>query len=276
MVVEEVLLRKAFYDLEKWYRPFFDFLTENQETYPEYKGGVTIDGYLNYEPDVLILSYNPAHGKYRDWDKEGAHLVYTGERPFGFFEKSNARKKGSWWETDKPVEHPFLANIVDFLYQYVTELGIDSEYGTQKCPLWSWSDEYNFEKRIMIMNIYPIATESCIDLKRLLNKMRVNNVLPNMDTYSDEWSIRKSFIYKMHRFIEGFVKPKTILCLGSQTISDYTWGNYEKQAGGIFTSKTYPNIIGISRSGTWTNRAKEAAKLISEIVKQNNEQRRTL
>ena len=270
MVVEEVLLRKAFFDLEKQYRPFLDFLTENQEIYPEYKGGVTIDGYLNYKPDVLILSYNPAHGKYRDWDKEGAHLVYMGERPFGFFERWNARKDGSWWETDKPINNPFPANIVDFLYQYIAEFGVDSEYGTQKRPSWSW--RYKIEDKIMALNIYPIATESCIDLKKLLNKMRVNKVLPDMEAYPDEWSIRKSFIYRIHRFIEEFVKPKAILCLGSQTISDYTWGKYEKQADGIFTSKTYPNIIGISRSGSWTNRAKEAAKLISEIVKQNNEQ----
>lgn len=267
MVAEEILLRKAFFALEKYYRPYLDFLTENQEVYSEYQGGVTIDGYLNYKPDILILSYNPAHGKYRDWNKDGAHLVYTGERPFGFFERGNARQNGNWWETGKLIHNQFPANIVDFLYQYVAESGIDSEYGTSKRPLWADT----IENKIMALNIYPIATESCADLKKLLNRMRVNKVLPDLETYPDEWSIRKSFVYRMHRFIEEFVKPKAILCLGSQTMSDYTWGKFEKQANGIFASKTYPNIIGISRSGNWTYRAKEAAKLISVIVKQNDE-----
>lgn len=35
-------------------------------------------------------------------------------------------------------------------------------------------------------------------------------------------------------------------------------------------SPNYPNMIGISRSGTWNTRAKIAAKLIADIVKQYN------
>lgn len=48
MKKEELELRKAFYNLEKQYRPYFDLLTENQDIYSEYTGAITIDGYLNY------------------------------------------------------------------------------------------------------------------------------------------------------------------------------------------------------------------------------------
>ena len=68
-------LRLAFYELEKQYRPYFDFFVENQEKYNEFRGGVTIDGYLNFEPELLLLGYNPAHGKYREWQYNDAHLV---------------------------------------------------------------------------------------------------------------------------------------------------------------------------------------------------------
>lgn len=264
MKEEEKKLRREFYQLEKSYRPYFDFLTENQDDYSEYKGAVTIDGYLNYEPDILFLSYNPAHGKYQDCNKDGAHLVYTGERPFGLFEKGNARKEGRWWETNKPICHKFCASNIDFIYAYQTEINGHSEYGTQKRPAWE------NEIKIMCLNIYPIATEDCANLINLFKKMKRNHAIPEIESLKDEWEIRKGFIYKMHKFIENFVKPKAILCLGKQTMSDYTWGKFKEEEDGIYKSNEYPNVVGISRSGTWTKRAQYAAKLVADIVKQKN------
>lgn len=266
MEKEEIELRKAFYDLEKIYRPYFDVLTENQDRYPEYKGAVTLNGYLNYQPDVLFLAYNPAHGKYRDYDKDGAHLVYAGERPFGFFEKGNSRKNGAWWETNKAINHTFYANIIEFLYQYEKELGFDSEYSTHRRPAWS----KGIENRIMIMNIYPIATQNGKALKILFGKMVTNKAIPEIEMCKEEWDVRKLFIHPLHQFIEHFVKPKSILCLGKETISDYTWGKSKEHEKGIFVAEDYPNIVGISRSGTWKYRAKTSAKLIADIVKQYN------
>ena len=52
---EEKALRMAFHQLEKSYRPFIDFLVENQNNYPEFKGAVTIDGFLVHKPKLLIL-----------------------------------------------------------------------------------------------------------------------------------------------------------------------------------------------------------------------------
>lgn len=268
MKKEELELRKAFYNLEKQYRPYFDLLTENQDIYSEYTGAITIDGYLNYKPDILILGYNPAHGKYRDWNKDGAHLVYMGERPFGIFEAGNARKNGrQWWETNQKRENSFPANIIDFLYQYIEELGIDSEYNTFKRPKWSRV----IESKIMVMNIYPIATKSSEELINIFKKIINNKAIPEIKSCKDEWEIRKLFIHQIHDFVEKFIKPKAILCIGTKTISDYTWGEYQKKEEGIMVSPNYPNMIGISRSGTWNTRAKISAKLIADIVKQYKE-----
>ncbi len=265
MTKEEFKLRKAFYNLEKQYRPYFDVLTENQEIYPEYTGAITLDGYLNYRPDILFLGYNPTHGKYRDWNKDGAHLVYTGERPFGFFETGNARKNGQqWWKTNQTRGNSFPANIIDFLYQYAEESGIDPEYQTLKKPKWSNA----IETKVMIMNIYPIATKSSKELMNLFTKMINNKAIPEIESCKEEWDVRKIFIHQAHHFIEDYVKPKAILCIGTQTISDYTWGIYQKKEEGILLAKDYPNMVGISRSGTWNTRAKVAAKFIANIVKQ--------
>ncbi|MBB1538412.1 MAG: hypothetical protein HG458_003730, partial [Prevotella sp.] len=82
---------------------------------------------------------------------------------------------------------------------------------------------------------------------------------------------RRHFVYMLHQFIEQYVKPKCIVCLGKQTISDYTYGEdkeYEDEKG-LYYSDTYTNVIGISRSGIWTSRAQKAGKLAFEIVQKN-------
>lgn len=268
MLQEEIALRQAFYALEKSYRPYFDVLTENQNIYSEYKGAVTINGFLNFKPDILLLSYNPAHGLYRDWNKEQSHLVYTGERPFELFEWGLARQGGHWYETNKPQNHTFLANCIEFFYEYHAQITGHNEYDTQKKPSWWHSKDGNFDTKLVTLNIYPFGTDNCDALTKLFKKMKENNVLPEFKQLKNEWEIRKGFIRKMHEFIENYVKPKAILCLGTQTTSDYLWGQYQDKGNGIYINKNYPNIVGISRSGNWKNRAKVAAKMIAKI---NNE-----
>ncbi len=265
----EITLRKEFYALEKSYRPYFDVLTEKQNIYTEYKGAVTITGYLNYNPDILLLSYNPAHGLYRDYDKDLGHLVYTGERPFELFRWGVARENGHWYETQKDGRnhHSFSANCIEFLYEYQAQMTGHSEYGTQKMPSW-YRANGGFEKKIMALNLYPFGTDHCATLIDLFKRMKENHALPELEQLKDEWEIRRGFIYKMHKFIDIYVKPKSILCLGKETMSDYSWGQYYEKDNGIYLSDKYPGIVGVSRKGYWGNRAKEAAKLVANIVKE--------
>ena len=82
--------------------------------------------------------------------------------------------------------------------------------------------------------------------------------------WQKEWDFRKSLLYLIHNFIENYVQPQKILCLGQSTIEDYVWGKENIYIIGddIFHSKNYPNVYGISRSGTWSERARRVAKLI--------------
>jgi hypothetical protein len=119
-------LRSAFYQLEKEYRPYFDLLVKNQgKKYTEFRGGVTLDGYLNYNPDILLIAYNPEHGLHREWEYDKGHLVNMGERPFSIFQRWNARKNGEWWEIEKKRCNRFPANIIELLFSYEEALGKD-------------------------------------------------------------------------------------------------------------------------------------------------------
>jgi len=259
---EEKDLRMAFYQIEKLYRPMFDLFTDNQIEFPEYKGSLTIDSYLCYQPDILILGYNPGHGKYHDWSKDGAHLVYTGERPLGIFEWGNANKDGAWYEMRKPVNNSYPKNILEFIYKFASIQGWgEGDYITR--PKWS----NKIERRIMLMNLYPFGTEDVEKLHRLFSKIisQAKDLYDNK--FDDEWAVRRFLLYKLHHFVENNVKPKAILCLGRSTISDYTWGQFGVcKYEGIFVGNNYRNVVGISRSGTWTDRARNAAKVVSEII----------
>jgi hypothetical protein len=119
----------------------------------------------------------------------------------------------------------------------------------------------------MKMNLYPIGTEDGETLRNLFTKTIARNAVPYDNIFEDEWALRKHLVHKLHQFVDNYVKPKTILCLGKSTISDYTWGEYvPSNYDGVFVGKNYKNVVGVSRTGTWTNRAKNAAYLINDIL----------
>lgn len=244
MKQEEKELRLAFYQLEKYYRPLFDLLTEHQDEYPEYTGGFTIDSMLRYQPDVLLLGYNPAHGKYEDWKKDGAHLAYTGERPFGPFEPNNAKNNS------------YIRNIIEFLCELKNSQNNWTSFAESEDARW-------VEKHVMVMNLYPIGTKDGATLQGLFSKLVARRSIPFAGTFESEWAVRKHLLAALHHFVDTHVKPKAILCLGKSTISDYSWNHYSMtEHQGVFRATNYANVYGVSRRGTWTGRAKDAARLI--------------
>ena len=258
-------LRKAFYQLEKEYRPYFDLFVENQDKYTEFTGGVTLDGYLNYNPDILLLAYNPAHGLHREWEYKKGHLVNMGERPFSIFQRWNARENGEWWEIEKERCNDFPANVIELLFSYEEALGKNAERGTKSSPKW-----FNgFEEKIMVLNLYPFGTNHSKELQSIFKRIIDDPNFTERDAYTaecTEWDVRKHFVKLMRDFIFTYIKPKSIICLGVSTISDFTYGEYHKLSGGLYESNENKKIIGINRRGNWTTRAKEAGKKVAELV----------
>lgn len=228
-------LRTAFYELEKEYRPYFDLLVKNQDKYTEFTGGVTLDGYLNYNPDILLIAYNPAHGLHREWEYDKGHLVNMGERPFSIFQRWNARKNGEWWEIEKKRCNSFPANIIELLFSYEETLGKDIGH-ILKTP-HKWVD--HIEKKIMVLNLYPFGTNYSKELQSIFKRIIDDPNFTERDAYTaecTEWDVRKHFVKLMRDFIFTYIKPKSIICLGVSTISDFTYGEYHKLSGGLYES----------------------------------------
>ena len=150
-------LRKAFYQLEMEYRPYFDLFVENQDKYTEFRGGVTLDGYLNYNPDILLLAYNPEHGLHREWEYKKEHLVNMGERPFSIFQRWNARENGEWWEIEKERCNDFPANVIELLFSYEEALGENAERGTKSSP--KWFNGFEDKKRCVSCSMYGMGCQ---------------------------------------------------------------------------------------------------------------------
>ena len=259
-------MRKTFYQLEKEYRPYFDLLVENQDRYTEYKGGVTLDGYLNYKPDILLLGYNPPHGLGREYTYKEAHLVNMGERPFSLLKFGNARKEAEWWDCSKPQTkgREYLARTIELLFSYKEALGKDINCNDKSRP----ECFRNIEKEIMVLNLYPFGTCNSEELCSMFRKIVTDPNFVYKDSYMTEWELRRHFIKIMRDFIFNSVKPKCIICLGKGTISDFTYGEFEEEKEGYYISKKNKNVIGFSRKGAWEKRAKEVGKKVAEIVKQ--------
>ena len=262
---ENEKLREEFYKLEKKYRPYFDLFVEKQNRYTEFRGGVTLDGYVNYKPEILLLAYNPAHGLHREWEYDKGHLVNMGERPFSIFQRWNARKNGEWWEIEKKRCNDFPANVIELLFSYAKASGENAERGTKSSPKW-----FNgFEKKIMVLNLYPFGTNNGKELQSMFKKMIDDSNFTERNAYPaecKEWDIRKHFVKLMRDFIFTYIKPKCIVCLGKSTISDFTYREFQDLSGGLYESNKDKKIIGINRRGNWTKRAKEAGKKAAEIV----------
>lgn len=264
---ENEKLRKEFYQLEKKYRPYFDLFIENQDKYTEFRGGVTLDGYLNYKPDILLLAYNPEHGLHREWEYKKEHLVNMGERPFSIFQRWNARKNGEWWEIEKKRCNDFPANIIELLFSYEKVLRKDVEHILKTPHKWVG----HIEKKIMVLNLYPFGTKDGKKLQSMFKKMIDDSDFTERNAYPaecTEWDIRKHFVKLMCDFIFTYIEPKCIVCLGKSTISDFTYGEYDNLSEGLYESKKDKKIIGINRSGNWTKRAKEAGKKAAKIVRE--------
>ena len=259
-------LREAFYQLEKEYRPYFDLFVEKQNTYTEFRGGVTLDGYLNYNPDILLLAYNPAHGLYREWEYKKGHLVNMGERPFSIFQRWNARKNGEWWEIEKKQCNWFPANVIELLFSY-EEASEKDIRDVLKTP-HKWVG--HIEKKIMVLNLYPFGTKDGKKLQYMFKRMIGDPNFTKIDAcpaVRKERDIRQYFVELIRDFIFTHIEPKCIVCLGVSTISDFTDKKYHKLSGGLYVSNEDKKIIGINRRGNWTKRAKEAGKKAAEIVR---------
>lgn len=247
-------LRKRFVELQNQYNPIKDLLNKKQfdKEYVFYRGFDASPSFLIHQPVVLFLGYNPTGSSdYMLWDEKGNHkrlIPHTDETELMFFQKNGARKKNAeWYKFNVQENNKLPRQMVDLMYELATKIyGKDNEKGTNREPFWA----DDFKKTMMYLNLYPVATKDGKTMISLFRTICKEDDIP-MKCKSSEWHLRLFFIEVMHQMID-LIKPKLIVCMGSQTFHDYTRTARRKHSiNEVFSNPNYKNIIGFSRKGSW-------------------------
>lgn len=251
MTMEETQLLKKYQEIEGKIVPIKDFLEIKKNTYgyKAYKGIITMQGPLVFNPDILFIGINAGIGAYyvlnqgkNSNNNTPLRMVGQDERCFeklNWYEDGNARghfrdkkeEKGwipfSWYQRDKEINNPFTSHMIDLLYE-IAKLKFPEEYnknGYDDNKLPFWYD--NFGKSIMCTNLYPIATENTSglmeihknlvkepELQKFWKEGRENNPATN------EWAVRMYFLKRVDELIH-LVQPKVVVFMGISAFNDF-------------------------------------------------------
>lgn len=296
--MEKEELIEKYGEIEKRIVPIKDFLEKNKDCNGYkglYKGIITLQSPLVFQPEILFIGINAGDGAYNilNPSKNETPLRMIGENEmcfneFNWFEKGNSRghfkitkeKKEwmsfEWYQRDQKINNSFPKRMIDLLYE-TAKIKFPDEYKVEKYdhnkePFWY----KNFGKSIMSTNLYPIATTNTKDLNKTLDSLAQEEELKKLweetkgnDKDINNWTVRKYFIRRINELIR-LVQPKIIVCLGKTAFNDLTYTNSKDYNGSklYFIEKKFGDskvpVIGFSRSGQWSGLIPEIAKEIVE------------
>jgi len=285
MTNEQLLIKYS--EIERKIQPIVEFLEENKTKYKDlYKGIITLQSPIVFQPEILFLGVNPGEGAYRVLNNQNSKKKNTPLRMIGkdetfltelnWYELGNARggwikekwQSYEWYKRDKVVNNSFPKQMIDLLYEigkhkYPNEFK-SVGYSNDTEPFW-----YNtLGKSIMYSNLYPIATTNITDLYKILNSIaKVNqlNLLWENQENPNNWDVRKFFIKLTDELID-LVKPKIIVCLGKSAFDDFLFKKHDNNKKVYKSKKNNISVIGFSRQGNWSGLLSEVA---DKIVKAN-------
>lgn len=283
-------LLKKYSEIESRIIPIVNYLESNKNTKGikgVYKGIITLQSPIIYQPEVLFIGVNPGEGAYKVLNNEKSKEIKTPLRMIGkdetflkelnWYELGNARggfindkwQNFKWYQRDEIVNNSFPQRMIDLLYE-IARLKFpndykENQYDNNSMPFWFET----FGKNIMYSNLYPIATLDITDLYKLLNLIVRKNelkVIWENETDPNNWDVRKFFLGLTDELID-LVQPKIIVCMGKSTFDDFLYNSenriYSSNNDKIYTTikKDIP-IIGFSRQGNWSGLLTDIAKKI--------------
>jgi len=287
---KEELLQK-YREIEKKIVPIKDFLEEKKDS-TEYKGLyrgiITLQSPLIFNPEILFIGINSGDGAYKEknWNnptKNETPLKMIGEdvkcfKELNWFQKENARgyfknkkeKKDwvgfEWYQRNQNVNNRFPKNMIDLLYEIAKiKYNCDKTDNTTE-PFW----HEDFGKRIMCTNLYPIVTTDTRGLKKVHGSLATESSLLEFwqgGKSINEWEVRKYFIKRTYELIE-LTQPKLVVCMGLAAFNDFLYTNCKEDISTKFTTigeKQIP-IVGFSRKGNWGG-SSNIKKIAEEIGK---------
>lgn len=244
-------------EIEEKFIPVVDIL-ENDSKYQElYKGIISIQSKVSYEPDILFIGINPGQGAFLKKNSKTGKSYYFPKEFFSenselnWLEYGNARKGGKWFEILKNENNPFPRKMLEILFQVAKS----------KFQVFDLSNILHREKfinqianKIVYTNVCPIATENEAKLKNIYRKLSQEEVL------KDHWKGTVENFFKQ-RTIDLIltINPKIIVCIGKSVHKSLFLEKISKDERVVSsTSKLkrkeiiYPfETITFSRKGAW-------------------------
>lgn len=207
-------LQQQYYDMSKDIVSTLNDIKANWDQYPDYLGWLDLNSPIIENPDILFIGINPGPGRFvqwnwDNWDNNKKHLIDPLKKKLPddyptlwrshieWLKFNNARKDGEWWDFNKKKYNHYQYYMCELLVRIYRN---DYPYpSVSRQKLTSI-----FEKKIMVTNLYPMAT---FDIRGLYNIIRL---------YRSKNHINVSEICCNHitKLIE-LVSPRCIVLLGA-------------------------------------------------------------
>ena len=226
-----------------------------------YKGVISIQSKITFEPEILFIGINPGCGAFTKKNYKTGKTYYfpkelISENKLNWLEENNTRCE-KWLEVDKKAKNTFPRQMLDILYKISdNKLNISRDE-----DLKLFINEIN--NKIVYTNFCPIATKSTNELKIIYKKLSDENSL------KDHWNgTVKNFFRQRTIDLILLLQPKLIVCVGNSVYKDLFLKDTSKK-GKVFSTIgvlkregcEYPfKTVTFSRKGAWDT------KKISELI----------
>lgn len=263
-------VNKKFIDYQNGYSSIVEKLKNGHREgkYKEWKGFITINGPILFQPEILFIGINPGAGLFCETNyKNGGNKIpfrilneegscYYSEENYSlaepiyradgktialdWFTRGNYRNGSSWYDLKTKHGNRFVENMIKIICNVANGLG-KGEFNKGTKPEWYET----FGKQIMFLNICPLATDNEQQLRHLKKDLNVN-----------EW---EDIVKPIRILVRDSIKPKVIVFAGVSAYNSFMW---EDKGNTIFDTP----VILIDRKRGY-NAEKNLSNIANEIVK---------
>lgn len=248
--------------------------------YNDWKGFITLIGPVVENPEILFIGINPGEGLYYETNPNKI-LKKDHKMPFRMLENNKYKntflfnekikfrephyrkdnktiieldcfidenyREGHWY--DEKLKNTFPLNMVRIIYN-VAKQKYGEKFEKGKKPKW-YDDK--FGKSIMHLNIYPIATKSTSELRKIIKNLKKSEI-----------DVEQQSIAAIKNFVINALKPKVIVFAGKGAYYEFM-GDNKKWKGKVISNNINDiPIVAFSRKGAWE--IEKIAKKISQVI----------
>lgn len=250
--------------IEAKFNPIIEVLEEkkcqNNFKYRDfYKGIISIQSKISFQPEILFLGINPGEGSFvqKNYKEKTTYyfpqelLTTSTTLDLNWFRDNNARH-GKWFDNKAKIKNSFPKQMIEILLNFS-----EKKLG-RKINLKNEEERNLFinqvANKIVCTNICPIATKSTKELKSIFKK------LSNEETLKSYWNgTVKNFFRQRTIDLILELQPKLIVCVGSSVYRDLILKDTSKKEKVFLSSEIIKRkdnehkfeVLTFSRKGAW-------------------------